>query len=195
MITPDLILENERVRLEPLEERHISILAKVALDKALWLYTSAKINSFADYEKYMNTALQEKENNQAFPFVVFDKISQSYAGSTRFGSFSWENKRLEIGWTWYGTSYQGTGITKQCKFLLLSYGFENLDLNRIELKTSLLNEKSQRAMLRIGAVKEGILRRHIINDDGTLRDSVYFSFIKEEWPGIQDQYFSEFLKS
>jgi RimJ/RimL family protein N-acetyltransferase len=95
---------------------------------------------------------------------------------------------MEIGWTWYAPSLQGSGINKACKSLLLNFGFDKLQLNRIELKTSQLNLKSQAAMLKIGAVKEGILRNHMITESGTVRNTVYFSFIKEEWPAVKNSY-------
>ena len=123
-------------------------------------------------------ALKEKAANSSYPFAIFDKKQNRYAGSTRFGNISFENKRMEIGWTWYHPELQRTGLNRQCKFMLLSYGFETLGLNRIELKTSHLNNKSQTAMEKIGAVKEGTLRNHMINEDGTVRSTVYFSFLK-----------------
>jgi aminoglycoside 6'-N-acetyltransferase len=97
---------------------------------------------------------------------------------------------MEIGWTWIHPSLQGTGFNKHVKFLMLQFGFEMIGLNRIELKTSLLNLKSQRAMQKIGAVKEGILRKNIINEDGSVRDTVYFSFISSEWPEIRNNIFA-----
>ena len=134
----------------------------------------------------------EKQQKRSYPFTYYNKQTNQYAGSTRFGNIDLANKKLEIGWTWLHPDLHGTGFNKHAKFLLLSFGFEQLKLNRIELKTSLLNLRSQKAMLKIGAVKEGILRRHSINDDGTVRDTVYFSFIKEEWPEIKKGIFGEF---
>lgn len=189
------LLEDELVRLEPLEERHFEPLLPVAMHKQLWLFTGAKVNSPEDFRRYFNTALKEKQEHRAYPFAYFNKQTNQYAGSTRFGNIDFPNKKLEIGWTWIHPALQGTGFNKHCKFLLLSYGFEQLDLNRIELKTSLLNRISQKAMLNIGAVKEGVLRRHSINEDGVVRDTVYFSFIKEEWPAIKQAVFGEFLIS
>ena len=104
-----------------------------------------------------------------------------------------KNKKLEIGWTWLHPKLHATGFNKHCKFLLLSYCFEKLQLIRVELKTSSLNLRSQKAMLKIGAVKEGTLRKNFINEDGTIRDSVYFSFLDDEWPGIKKNIFKEFL--
>lgn len=187
-----IILEDDLVRIEPLEEKHYELLLPVAMHKQLWLFTGAKVNSPEDFKRYFDTALKEKQQQKAYPFAYFNKNTNQYAGSTRYGNIDFPNKKVEIGWTWLHPGLHGTGFNKHCKFLLLSYGFEQLDLNRVELKTSLLNLISQKAMLNIGAVKEGVLRRHSINEDGLVRDTVYFSFIKEEWPGIKSTIFKEF---
>ncbi len=188
-----IILEDALVKLEPLEEKHYELLLPVALHKELWLFTGAKVSSESDFKRYFDTALNEKQNKRSYPFAYFNKQTLQYVGSTRFGNIDFPNKKVEIGWTWIHPSLQGTGFNKHCKFLLLSYGFDQLLLNRIELKTSLLNLKSQKAMLKIGAVKEGILRRHSINEDGLVRDTVYFSFISDEWPVTSENIFKEFM--
>ena len=188
-----IILENDFVQLRPLSVEHYQQLLPIAMEKSLWQFTGACVENEDDFKRYFDTALAEKEAGSSYPFAVFNKRTNQYAGSTRYANISLPNKRLEIGWTWHHPSVQGSGINKACKFLLLSYGFETLQLNRIELKTSLLNEKSQRAMLKIGAVKEGVLRRHMITEKGAVRDTVYFSFIKEEWLGIKQAIFAEFM--
>lgn len=190
--TAPIILENDIARLEPLEEKHFQLLLPVALNIELWEFTGAYITNEEDFRKYFDTALQERTDNASYPFAIYDKRINEYVGCTRYANISLPNKRLEIGWTWYHPKVQRTGINKNCKFLLLNYGFNVLDLNRIELKTSHLNLKSQGAMLKIGAVKEGVLRRHLINDRGMVRDTVYFSFIKEDWPQIKQTIFAEF---
>ena len=191
----EIILEDELVRLEPLEEKHFDLLLPVAMENSLWLFTVAKINTAEEFRKYFDAALEEKKNKRSYPFAYYNKRTGQYAGSTRFGNIEFAHKKVEIGWTWIHPSLQGTGFNKHCKFLLLSFGFEILLLNRIELKTSLLNLKSQKAMLKIGAIKEGIFRKNIINDDGTIRDTMYFSFINEEWPAIKNSIFKEFIAS
>jgi N-acetyltransferase len=188
-----LILEDELVRIEPLEEKHYELLLPTALQNELWLFTSVTIKSPEDFRKYFDTALQEKQNKKSYPFACYNKQTQQYVGSTRYGNIDFGNKRLEIGWTWIHPAMQGTGFNKHCKFLLLSYGFEQLQLNRIELKTSHLNLKSQKAMLKIGAVREGVFRNHIVNDNGSIRHSHFFSFIKEEWPAIKQTIFKGFV--
>ena len=186
-----IILEDELVRIEPLEERHFELLLPTAMEASLWLFTVAKINSVDTFRKYFDTALEEKKNKRSYPFAYYHKLQQQYVGSTRFANIEFPHKKLEIGWTWIHPSLQGTGFNKHCKFLLLQFGFETLGLNRIELKTNSLNLKSQKAMRKIGAVEEGTFRKNIINDDGTLRNTVYFSFINDEWPGIKQSIFTK----
>ena len=185
-------LENDRARLEPLSEEHFNKLLPIAMEREIWEFTSADIKTEIDFRRYFDTALLERKEGRSYPFAIYDKQNNCYAGCTRYANISMPDKRLEIGWTWYKPSLQRTGINKSCKILLLNFGFEKLDLNRIELKTSHLNLKSQGAMLKIGAVKEGVLRRHAIAENGTVRDTVYFSFIKEEWPAVKTNIFREF---
>ena len=188
--THNLVLENDRARLEPLTEVHYDLLWPIAQQEVLWRYTSAKIKNEEDFKKYFDQAISERKSGLSYPFAIFDKLENRYAGSTRFGNISFEHKRVEIGWTWYHPELQRTGLNRACKFLLLSYGFEKLGLHRIELKTSSTNEKSQLAISKIGAKKEGILRKHMINEDGTRRDSVMFSIIDDEWPAIRQSIFT-----
>jgi RimJ/RimL family protein N-acetyltransferase len=189
----EIVLQNERSRLEPLTEIHYDLLLPIAMHTELWEFTGAKVRTEADFRRYFNTALAERKSRLSYPFAIFDKQQNQYAGCTRFANISLPNKRLEIGWTWLSPALQRSGINKATKILLLNFGFDVLNLNRIELKTSLLNLKSQGAMLKIGAVKEGLLRNHFINEDGVVRDTVYFSFIKEEWPHIKSTIFKEFI--
>lgn len=187
----EIVLENERVRLEPLTAKHFALLLPIALQKEIWKFTTAKVNNEADFKKYFDTAIAEKKAQTSYPFAIYDKQNNRYAGSTRFGNISLQNKRIEIGWTWYHPELQRSGVNKATKYLLLNFGFETLELNRIELKTSSINLKSQGAMLKIGATKEGVFRNHIINDDGTVRHTMYFSFIKEDWPQIKTTIFKD----
>jgi N-acetyltransferase len=188
-----LILEDELVRIEPLEEKHFELLLPIALQKELWLYTIQQINSPGDFRQYFDKALEEREQQKSYPFAYFNKQTKQYAGSTRYLNIDFANLRLEIGSTWLNPTLHGKGFNKHCKFLLLSHGFEQLELNRIELKTSHLNLKSQKAMLKIGAVAEGVFRNHIVNENGSIRHTHFFSFIKQEWPAVKQTIFKEFV--
>lgn len=188
-----IILEDEWARLEPLEEKHFELLLPTAMQTMIWEFTMAKIYSAEDFRKYFDIALEERKQQRSYPFAIFDKTQNEYLGCTRFGNVDLKNKKVEIGWTWLHPKLHSTGFNKHCKFLLLSYCFEKLQLIRVELKTSSLNLRSQKAMLKIGAVKEGTLRKNFINEDGTARDSVYFSFLNDEWPGVKQNIFKEFI--
>lgn len=179
-----IILENNRASLEPLQLHHIEELWPIAAQPSLWEFTSANIQTYSDFEAYVNKALHEKKLGNCYPFAVYDKANNCFAGSTRYGNISLEHKRVEIGWTWYHPSLQRTGLNRACKSLLLQFGFEQLNLNRIELKTSLLNTRSQKAIGDLGATQEGILRQHMINDNGSVRDTVIFSILQSEWSTI-----------
>lgn len=189
-----IMLQNHRAKLEPLEEKHFELLLPIAQQPSLWEFTLAKIKTREDFRKYFDEAMAEKASGTSYPFAIYDKLNECWAGSTRFGNISLAHKRLEIGWTWYHPQLQRTGLNRNCKFLLLSFCFEELGLNRVELKTSHLNQKSQTAMRKIGATEEGTFRNHLINEDGTIRHSVFFSFIKEEWPAIKAGIFGGYTK-
>lgn len=189
----DIILENERARLAPLQETDINELEKIAYHPQIWKLGMSDIKEKKDLEKYIETALKERQNKLSYPFLIFDKEKNEVAGSTRFGNISFENKRLEIGWTWMHPKFQGTGLNKACKFLLLQFAFETLQLNRVELKTDVLNQQSQKAMRKIGAKEEGIFRKHSITSNGRVRDSIFFSIINDEWINIKNNIFKEFL--
>jgi N-acetyltransferase len=190
----EIILEDDRARLEPLSQKHFGPLMAIALsNNEIWKFTLANITDENSFAHYFNTAFKERENKTAYPFAMFDKKENRYVGCTRYANISFKDKRLEIGWTWIDPLLQGSGINKHNKFLMLQFAFETLNLNRVELKTAGTNLKSQRAMEKIGALREGVLRKHSINDVGVTRDTVYYSFINDDWPQIKETIFKEFL--
>ena len=190
----EIILEDDRARLEPLTEKHFDALMAIALSNSdIWKFTLANIIDEKSFTTYFNTALKERENKTSYPFAMFDKKENRYVGCTRYANISFKDKRLEIGWTWIDPLLQGSGINKHNKFLMLQFAFETLNLNRVELKTAGTNLKSQRAMEKIGAVREGVLRKHSINDVGVTRDTVYYSFINDDWPFIKETIFKELI--
>lgn len=189
----EIILEDERARLEPLTPKHFDALMAIALSNSdIWKFTLANITDESSFTNYFNTALKERENKMSYVFVMFDKKENRYAGCTRYANISFKDKRMEIGWTWIDPLLQGSGINKHNKYLMLKFAFETLNLNRVELKTAGTNLKSQRAMEKIGAIREGVLRKHSINDKGVTRDTVYYSFLNDEWPAVKETIFKEF---
>jgi RimJ/RimL family protein N-acetyltransferase len=136
-------------------------------------------------EEFISLALEERQRGSSYPFVVYDKEKMAAAGSTRYGNISWKDKRIEIGWTWLGVDFQRTGLNRACKHALLKYAFETLDMERVEFKTDVSNQQARRALLKIGAKEEGILRSHSVMQDGRRRDTIYYSMLKNEWPGVR----------
>lgn len=178
----DYILENDRVLLKPLSLIHFEVLLPIALANPDLLKFSPKpIGSEEKLHQYIENALDNRKTKTRYAWVIFDKKSQSFAGSTSFGAVSNENERLEIGWTWLGKQFQGTGINKRMKFLMLNFAFETLKANRVEFKTDSRNTQSRAAISSIGAVYEGELRQHTIMSDGFMRNTVYYSILKSEW--------------
>jgi RimJ/RimL family protein N-acetyltransferase len=183
-LTPEP-LEGPTVRLEPLGTRHLDGLCEVGLDPELWRLTVARVHDRAGMERYVATALAEQRAGSALPFATVWRATGQVVGTTRFGSASVEHRRVEIGWTWLGRRWQRTGVNTEAKYLMLRHAFERWSCIRVELKTSALNERSRAAMRRIGAREEGILRRHMVNEDGSIRDSVFYSIVAEEWPEVR----------
>ncbi len=188
-----IVLENAVARLEPLGPEHVDALNTIAADKDIWQFTSSRILNAEDFLIYMEQAMHERNEGLSYPFALIDRKTMQVVGCTRYGSIELKHRRLEIGWTWLDRSVRNTGFNRACKFLLLSYGFDELALNRIELKTSALNKVSQRAIEKIGGVREGLFRRHMINPDGTVRDTIYYSLIREEWAATRQTFFSDFV--
>ena len=178
-------LEGRHVRLEPLSETHIPALAQLASDAELWRWTMTQVQTEADLVRYVHTALDEQRAAKSLPFATIDRATGQVVGSTRFGNVDSANRRVEIGWTWIARPWQRTALNTEAKYLMLRWAFEDRGCIRVELKTDALNETSRRAITRIGAVEEGVLRSHMITPTGRIRDTVYFSIIASEWPGVR----------
>jgi RimJ/RimL family protein N-acetyltransferase len=181
VVTPQT-LEGRHIRLEPLTLEHLGGLAVVGLDPELWRLTTTRISGLADLESYVAAALADQRAGTALPFATVWRRTGEIIGSTRFGNALPSHLRVEIGWTWLGRQWQRTGANTEAKYLMLCHAFEVWGCRRVEFKTSTLNQRSRTAIQRLGAREEGVLRCHMINDDGTRRDSVYYSIIADEWP-------------
>lgn len=191
MISPELRLETDKVLLRPLQHLDIATFATLTKDPSLWNYFTLLLNDPAQLQQWVETALREREERKRIPFTIIEKSSGSICGSSSFGNISYFDKRIEIGWSWLGKQYQGTGINFHAKFSLLSYAFEVLDWERVEIKTDNLNERAKQALRKIGATEEGVLRSHMQMPNNRRRDTVYFSIIKKEWPQIRNSIFKE----
>ena len=176
-----MILENSRARLVPFSERAAENLNEIIFDKEIWTYMGHYIIDEKDLKEYIQNTLSAQEQKLAIPFLIVDKDYGSLAGCSRFGKLDYTNKRAEIGWTWYGTKFQGTGLNMAAKELMLDYGFNQLEFNRIQLGADKRNIRSQKAIEKLGATCEGIRRNHYIDSEGACQDDVYYSITKEDW--------------
>ena len=182
----DFILENERVLLRPLvQDDAVYLSAYVKEEPALWKYALTPITTDQEFEQYIATAVEARQLKLAYPFIVFDKLQNKYEGSTRFYDIQLNNSSTQFGYTWYSESTWGTGLNEHCKFLLLQFAFETIGFERIEFRADNRNKRSIAAMQKIGCTVEGILRNHLPTSDGTRRDSIVLSMLKNEWPKIK----------
>ena len=179
------VLENNIVRLEVLTLHNYKLIEHIALEKNLIQYSPSDISTPASFKKYVETACDDFKQEKAIPFIVYDKRSEAYAGCTRFGNIDTINKVLHIGWTWLGRSFQGTGLNKQIKFLMLEHAFEALNFEKVEFRIDERNMRSRKAVEKIGGKLEGILRENIIMKDGFRRNSCCYGILKKEWPFIK----------
>lgn len=187
MTVEPVVLEGVHVRLEPLSIGHHADLCAVGLDEDLVSLTQAYVPTPEGLLAYIEAALEMQADGTALPFAVISKAAGQAIGCTRYGNVDRANRRVEIGWTWYGQAFQRTAVNTESKYLLLRHAFEVLGCIRVEFKTDVLNERSRRALLRIGAREEGVLRKHIILPDGRIRDTVYYSIVWPEWPAVRER--------
>lgn len=178
-------LEGEVVRLEPMNAAQVDGLWEAGKDESIWRLSPTAIESRDEMQKYVESALADRENGVALPFVTIVRSLGKVVGATRFGNIDIHNRRAEIGWTWINPAWQRTAVNTEAKLLMLTHAFEVWKCIRVELKTDVLNERSRNAMLRLGAKEEGIFRNHIICDSGRFRDSIYFSIIETEWESVK----------
>ena len=188
----NLTLENNRVRLRPLETTDFEELKPVAFDPALWEFTLTRADDALSLADYLAQAQQERQAGRRYPFAIVDRASGRLAGSTSYYNIFPQDQRLSIGYTWVGTDFQRTGLNRAAKHLLLAHAFDQLNYERVELETDSRNHKSQNAMRRMGASEEGTLRSHRLTQGNYRRDTVIFSIIRPEWPELRRTTFAEF---
>jgi N-acetyltransferase len=188
----DYVLENNCVLLRPLVAEDYDNLLLFALNEPqLWTYSLTEVAGEIPMKNYLSAALAGRKAGKEYPFIVFDKRTQEYAGCTRFYDIQWQNQVLQLGYTWYGRKFHGTGLNQHCKFLLLSFAFEKAGMLRVEFRADQANARSIAAMKKIGCQVEGILRSNLPKPDGTRRDSIVLSILKSEW----DQRVKQLLKA
>ena len=178
-------MEGRLVRLEPLSFKHKDGLCKAISDGELWKLYVTLVPHPDNIDAFLRTAEEAYELGDGLAFATIDKKADRIAGSSRFMNADSPNLSIEIGFTFLGKSWQKTRINTEAKLLMLSHAFETLELNRVEFLTDYLNSESRKAILRLGAKEEGILRSHMVMPDGRIRDSVLYSIVKHEWSGIK----------
>ncbi len=179
-----IALRGRHVRLEPLQETHAPALLEVAQEAQIWTWMSARPTTRAAMDAWIAMALDAQERGEEYPFAVVQTDGR-VIGSTRYMDVQEAHRGVEIGWTWYAPDTWGTVINPECKYLMFQHAFETWGALRVALKTDALNLHSQAAIKKLGAKFEGTLRNHRIRLDGSLRDSVVFSVIASEWPGVK----------
>ncbi len=177
-------LAGRYARLEPLAIEHVGPLQQAVEDGELWKLWFTFVPRPEAMPDYVAQALRAREAGSAMPFVVKDALGE-VVGSTRFGHIDADNRRVEIGWTWYAARAQRTALNTECKQLLLTHAFEQLNASAVEFRTSWMNQRSRAAIARLGAKQDGVLRNHMRLAEGGYRDTVVFSIIESEWPAVK----------
>lgn len=176
------VLEDDKVLLRPLQETDLDHLLPFAINEPdTWNYSLTSAAGEDGMRAYIKAAANGRATGREYPFIIFDKASGEYAGSTRFYDIQPAYQTLQLGYTWYGEKFRGTGLNKHCKFLLLQFAFDTLEMERVEFRADARNQRSIAAMKSIGCTVEGVLRNHTPLADGSRRDSIVLSILKEEW--------------
>jgi len=181
-------LNGQHIRLEPLSKDHAPGLFEAGRYPQVWDFMSrgpAPFAAIADAERWIDDALRHQVENDQIPFAYVRLASETAIGSSRYLDIRRTDRAIEVGWTWLHPDYWRTAVNTEAKYLLLKHAFETLGAVRVQLKTDVLNVRSRRAIERIGCVQEGILRSHLLRDDGCWRDSVYYSLLNSEWPAAK----------
>ncbi len=177
----DLELEDERVLLRPLQKNDLKFLLPFALNEPeIWTYSSVSVAGENGISAYIENAIQGRQSQKEYPFIIFDKSYNEYAGSSRFYDIQLTLSTTQLGYTWYGKKFQRTGLNRHCKLLMLSYAFEQWGMERVEFRADFRNNKSIQAMKDIGCTVEGVLRKSMPLENGR-RDSIVLSILRDEW--------------
>jgi RimJ/RimL family protein N-acetyltransferase len=182
---PDFCLETERVLLRPMQKQDAEEFIPIAKSKVLWKYFTKELNEESQLLHWVDVALDEMTACKRMALTIIEKSGGTICGSTSFGNISFFDRRIEIGWTWLGEAFLGSCINRHAKFALLRHAFEAMHFERVEIKTDFLNERARRALVKIGAKEEGVLRSHMEMPHGRRRDSIYYSILKSEWNEVK----------
>ena len=185
MLDFNTVLETENVLLRPMKEEDLESFRSLTCDNLLWIYFTNDLSDTDELESWVKNALAEATGRKRLAFTIIEKNKNAIVGSTSLGNISNTDKRVEIGWTWIGKEFQGTGLNAHVKSLLLKFCFEKNDFKRVECKTDILNVPARIALKRIGMIEEGILRSHTLMSHNRRRDTIYYSILRSEWKEVK----------
>jgi len=188
-IQPGLVLQTKSVLLRPIEESDFDAFLELAQDHGMWDYFTMNLADKGDLQKWMAAAFSDKATGTRRPFTIIDKTTNQVAGSSSMGNISYHDLRLEIGWSWLGKKFRSTGINFHAKYSMLRYAFDELNFERVEFKTDVLNERAKQGLRKVGGTEEGVLRSHMTMWNNRRRDSIYFGIIKSEWAQLKTTIF------
>lgn len=187
----DFTLETPRVQLRLLKAEDVHALKKLTKNADIWKYFTFDLSDDTALMNWIDEALAGRRAFNRMPFLIIDKDNNQICGSTSYGNISFYDKRIEIGWSWLGIDFMGTGVNRNAKFALLSHAFEAMQMERVEVKTDYLNERARAALLKIGMYEEGVLRSHMLMHSNRRRDTVYYSIIRDEWLAVKKRFFPD----
>lgn len=187
----DFTLETPRVQLRLLKPEDVHSLKILTKNADIWKYFTFDLSDDTALMNWIDEALAGRRAFHRMPFLIIDKDSNQICGSTSYGNISFYDKRIEIGWSWLGVDFMGTGVNRNAKFALLSHAFEAMQMERLEVKTDYLNERARAALLKIGMYEEGVLRSHMLMHSNRRRDTVYYSIIRDEWLAVKKRFFPD----
>lgn len=191
MIPPGLTLQTDKVFLRPIEENDFDSFRELTQDADAWQYFTLNLADKEQLRKWLDAALSDREAKTRIPFTIVEKSGSRIAGSMSLLNISLYDLRLEIGASWLGKEFRGTDINRHSKYAMMRYAFDDLNFERIEFKTDVLNERARKGLQKIGGKEEGIFRSHMTMWNNRRRDSIYFSVIKEEWPLLKQTIFKD----
>ena len=191
IILTDLVLQTSKVLLRSVEENDFDIFLELAQDEDAWKYFTLNLADKDHLRKWMDTAFADRLTNTRRPFTIIEKSSNKIAGSMSMGNISMYDLRLEIGWSWLGKNFRGTGVNGHSKYAKMKYAFDESHFERVEFKTDVLNTRARRGLEKIGGKEEGVLRSHMTMWNNRRRDSVYYSVLKTEWPELKQTIFKD----
>ena len=192
MIPADLTLETKRAILRPVTVDDYDVFLELAkADSDMWYYFSFNLGDEKQLQRWFEIAFTEKAANTRRPFTIIDKETGKIAGSSSLGNISMHDLRAEIGWSWLGKDFRSTGLNKHAKYAMMKYAFEELNFERIEFKTDVMNARARKGLQNVGGIEEGILRSHMKMWNNRRRTSIYYSVLKDEWPGLKETIFKD----